>query len=396
MPRRRLRATLRACASDAGHRPGPPIKILQTSVLPSCRWSDLSGACGPAVSTSPGRGIRYPAGLAGSRPRWTTLTHRWRPHRSGDGSTSSGCSRRRSRTRCGARVACSSSRARRAWKSRLVAEAAAVAGRAGLVVASGAADELDELAPLASLLTALRASTRPLLPANLLEGVGELADQRLPCSTASVQVSKERAKDSPMLIVLDDLQWADSATLLALRVLDTPAGVVPGGAGCSPGARIRHRSRSNAPSTSSRSAGARRLSLSHRSTGTQSPHSSTTYSTPSQTSRSSASWTVRTATRSTSPKLVTSTFRDGGFAIDGDHVDARRAAHSSRVPGRGAPRSSEHCRIRPVSSCSSAPCSDAGSAYARSPNSSPTRPHVRTSRRGSGPRRGHRRGRRTT
>ncbi len=64
-------------------------------------------------------------------------------------------------------------------KSRLLAEAADVASRAGLAVAAGASDELDELAPLTSFLAALRGSTRPLVPADLLDGVSGSADQRL-------------------------------------------------------------------------------------------------------------------------------------------------------------------------------------------------------------------------
>jgi DNA-binding CsgD family transcriptional regulator len=104
-------------------------------------------------------------------------------------------------------------------KSRLLAEIADIGNRAGLVVASGAADELDELAPLASFRAALRASSSPLLPAGLLDGVSGYSDQRLALLERLGASIEEHARQAPVLIAVDDLQWADSATLLAVRVL---------------------------------------------------------------------------------------------------------------------------------------------------------------------------------
>jgi DNA-binding CsgD family transcriptional regulator len=104
-------------------------------------------------------------------------------------------------------------------KSRLVAEVIDVAGRAGLVVAAGAAGELDELAPLASLLTALRAGTPPLVPAKVFHSLDGSGDQRAAVLDRLGAGLEARARESPLLIALDDVQWADSATLLAVRVL---------------------------------------------------------------------------------------------------------------------------------------------------------------------------------
>src|SRR6476619_126424 len=61
-------------------------------------------------------------------------------------------------------------------KSRVVAEAAESASRLGMVVASGAADQLDELAPMAWFLATLRSSSPSLLPLNMFDGLGGRSD----------------------------------------------------------------------------------------------------------------------------------------------------------------------------------------------------------------------------
>ncbi|GAA2887559.1 hypothetical protein GCM10010517_51440 [Streptosporangium fragile] len=102
-------------------------------------------------------------------------------------------------------------------KTLLLDEAASVAAARGTAVARGRADELGRPAPFGPLLWALREG--PALPAvarsACVEGPGLvlwLAEQ--------VRLSLERRSAAgPLLVTLDDLQWADPATLMALRTL---------------------------------------------------------------------------------------------------------------------------------------------------------------------------------
>ncbi|MGS2646563.1 ATP-binding protein [Streptosporangium sp. G12] len=103
-------------------------------------------------------------------------------------------------------------------KSLLLAEAASVATARGTAVASGRADELGRLTPLGPLLAALEGSPTASMPVTrsaFPDGPGLLlwlAEQ--------VRTSLERRLASgPLLVVLDDLQWADPATVMALRTM---------------------------------------------------------------------------------------------------------------------------------------------------------------------------------
>ena len=112
-------------------------------------------------------------------------------------------------------------------KSALLAEVAALAGRVGFTVAAAAADELGQLMAFAPLTAALP------------ESPGDPAGAA-PVSTMSVRAPaargparefaaagfgviqglvERRTAAGPVLISLDDLHWADPATLTALRVL---------------------------------------------------------------------------------------------------------------------------------------------------------------------------------
>ncbi len=101
-------------------------------------------------------------------------------------------------------------------KSLLLTEAAGAARGDGFVVTAGAADELTRIMPAGPILAALGHPTGDMRPESgrdspnggslsLVERMG----QRLECS----------ARTSPVLVCLDDLQWADAVTLLALRLL---------------------------------------------------------------------------------------------------------------------------------------------------------------------------------
>jgi DNA-binding CsgD family transcriptional regulator len=100
-------------------------------------------------------------------------------------------------------------------KSRLLCDAAEAAAARGFMLAHGAADEPSRLAPLAPLMTALGDS-----PQTLREGLDTsvgTADLRLRLLDRLQSRLEERVARGPFLITLDDLQWADPTTLLALR-----------------------------------------------------------------------------------------------------------------------------------------------------------------------------------
>jgi DNA-binding CsgD family transcriptional regulator len=102
-------------------------------------------------------------------------------------------------------------------KSRLLTDAVEAAAARGFMLAHGAADEPSQLAPLVPLMAALGES-----PQTLREG------QRVPSETVDLRLRlieqlqtrlEERVARGPLLIALDDLQWADPTTMLALRSL---------------------------------------------------------------------------------------------------------------------------------------------------------------------------------
>ncbi len=102
-------------------------------------------------------------------------------------------------------------------KSRLLGEACGRAAQAGLRVAASAADELDQVTPWGPLLRAL--SVSGLLDSAELHELRGLSDQRLAVMERMHSALEKASVRCPLLIALDDLQWADAATLLALAVL---------------------------------------------------------------------------------------------------------------------------------------------------------------------------------
>ncbi|HEY5988573.1 MAG TPA: ATP-binding protein, partial [Streptosporangiaceae bacterium] len=100
-------------------------------------------------------------------------------------------------------------------KSWLLSEAADAARADGFAVIAEGADELTRCMPLGPLLLGLK---KP--PATLSEEPAHLRPGLQMSLVDSVRVRLEqRAHVGPVLICLDDLQWADAVTLLALRLL---------------------------------------------------------------------------------------------------------------------------------------------------------------------------------
>ncbi|GAA0995912.1 hypothetical protein GCM10009555_090830 [Acrocarpospora macrocephala] len=88
-------------------------------------------------------------------------------------------------------------------KTRLLAEAGTAARARGWSVAASAVEELGQLIPMAPLFTAIAESP------DLTEGPARLLEQ----------LRSAMAARTPLLVTLDDLQWADTTTLMALRTL---------------------------------------------------------------------------------------------------------------------------------------------------------------------------------
>ena len=104
-------------------------------------------------------------------------------------------------------------------KTRLLAEAVRVAGRLGFRVGAGAAEPGARVVELAPLMTALFDGSRPLLERSGLPELRSLPEQRYWLLQELETLLERAALDRPLLISLDDLQWADSGTAAALMAL---------------------------------------------------------------------------------------------------------------------------------------------------------------------------------
>ncbi len=107
-------------------------------------------------------------------------------------------------------------------KTRLLAELARLAQSRNLLVARAACDELDRYAPMLPLLSALRSGPDPILARGELDLAATDIDRRFWFLERVRDIVERRARQTPFVIILDDLQWADAATLVALRTLCPP------------------------------------------------------------------------------------------------------------------------------------------------------------------------------
>jgi len=97
----------------------------------------------------------------------------------------------------------------------LVAEAE---GR-GFAVGRSKADEGEQIAPMAPLLLALRSGKKPLLSDAAFAHLTPLRDQPVWLIDRIIGALEERALRAPVLVVVDDVQWADPLTLSCLRIM---------------------------------------------------------------------------------------------------------------------------------------------------------------------------------
>ncbi|MGO4630919.1 AAA family ATPase [Streptomyces sp. 2RAF24] len=104
-------------------------------------------------------------------------------------------------------------------KSVLLRETLAIARAHGFVVSHGRAEELHELAPLASLASGLLHGDPPLLAGTDFADLAGHHDQRIWLVERLAQLIEERAAGTPVLIAVDDVPWADPLSRFALSVL---------------------------------------------------------------------------------------------------------------------------------------------------------------------------------
>lgn len=104
-------------------------------------------------------------------------------------------------------------------KSALLRDLVEQATRAGYRTGVGKAEQGDQIAPGAPLLVALRSGPQPLLTGEVFGELASLYDKPLWLVDRICALIEDLAAESPVLIAVDDMQWADRLTRFALRVL---------------------------------------------------------------------------------------------------------------------------------------------------------------------------------
>jgi DNA-binding CsgD family transcriptional regulator len=114
-------------------------------------------------------------------------------------------------------------------KSRLVEHAVAAARETGFAVGHGVAEPGDAAVELAVLMDALFGGAEPLLDRSALGDSHASREQRYWLLQDIQALLEQAALRQPILICLDDLQWADSGTRAAIRTLPARLASVPVG-----------------------------------------------------------------------------------------------------------------------------------------------------------------------
>ncbi|MEV0124909.1 AAA family ATPase [Streptomyces sp. NPDC050703] len=104
-------------------------------------------------------------------------------------------------------------------KTTLLAEAVSKARAAGFSVNVGKADELHHIVPLSSLAASVLRGDRPLLSGDAFADLARNHDQRIWLVERLAEAIEARAGGVPVMIGLDDVQWADPLSRFALQQL---------------------------------------------------------------------------------------------------------------------------------------------------------------------------------
>lgn len=106
-------------------------------------------------------------------------------------------------------------------KTTLLAEAVGRARSAGFSVGLGKADELHHIVPLSSLAACVLQGDEPLLSGDTFADLARRHDQRIWLVERLAEAIEARAAGVPVMIALDDVQWADPLSRFALKQLPT-------------------------------------------------------------------------------------------------------------------------------------------------------------------------------
>jgi DNA-binding CsgD family transcriptional regulator len=112
-------------------------------------------------------------------------------------------------------------------KTRLLQETVAIARRMGIRSGAGAARESHRLAPVMPLIEALFDGEEPLLDPAGLQQTDLMLTPRYWLIQELQNQLEQAAIDGPLLVCLDDVQWADGGTIEALRTLPVSLGGLP-------------------------------------------------------------------------------------------------------------------------------------------------------------------------
>jgi DNA-binding CsgD family transcriptional regulator/tetratricopeptide (TPR) repeat protein len=111
-------------------------------------------------------------------------------------------------------------------KTRLLEEAGRIARRIGVRFTYAAADASESVVPLSSLMTALFEGRDPVLDRSALKELRAQRERYWLLQELGMLL-EEAALSAPLCVCLDDLQWADGATVAALRLLPTRLAPMP-------------------------------------------------------------------------------------------------------------------------------------------------------------------------
>src|SRR6201997_3113535 len=113
-------------------------------------------------------------------------------------------------------------------KSRLLTEVLTLADRGGVRTLFGAAFEYQQAVPFFALFMATLHADPPIGDADALRQLGGSEDLRYWVVHDLADAIYAAAAQTPLAIVLEDIHWADTGTLLALRSLATAPPDAPG------------------------------------------------------------------------------------------------------------------------------------------------------------------------
>jgi DNA-binding CsgD family transcriptional regulator len=114
-------------------------------------------------------------------------------------------------------------------KSRLLEESMLAARKAGCAIGYGAAQPGDAAVPLAALMNALFSGTVPLLERRVIAEPRSASEPDYWLLQDVQALLEKTALKRPVLVCLDDLQWADNSSIAALRSLPASLASLPVG-----------------------------------------------------------------------------------------------------------------------------------------------------------------------